>query len=449
MNNKSDFPSDFIWGVATSSYQIEGAADADGRTASIWDTFCRTPGKVAGGDTGERACEHYYRFREDVRLLADLGIKHYRFSIAWPRIYPEKGKLNREGLDFYRSLLNELKECGIQPLVTVYHWDLPQWIQDEGGWTNREAVDHYMEYARTLFEEFGREVPMWNTHNEPWCAAFLGYGVGVHAPGHRNWREAIAAAHHILLSHGLAVQAYREMGLTGQIGITLNLDHNDPASDREEDLEARRRHDGYLNRWFLDPVFKGAYPQDMMEWFLPHVGEYDFIQPGDLETIHEPGDLLGINYYSRGVIRSGTGHSMLLTDYVLPENSEVTDMGWEIHPESLHRLMQRLRKDYTSIPIFITENGAATKDVLENGKVEDEGRIRYVKAHLEQSLKFIRDGGNLKGYYLWSFLDNFEWAFGYEKRFGMVHVDYETQVRTPKASAYWYRDVMRRNGIAD
>ncbi|WP_199617511.1 GH1 family beta-glucosidase [Paenibacillus alkalitolerans] len=443
------FPDGFVWGVATSSYQIEGAADADGRTASIWDTFCRTPGKVAGGDTGDRACEHYYRYPDDVRLLADLGIKHYRFSVAWPRIFPEKGKLNRKGLDFYRALLQELKKYGIQPLVTVYHWDLPQWVQDEGGWTNRKTVDYYLEYAGALFAEFGHDVPMWNTHNEPWCAAVLGYGIGVHAPGHTDWREALVSAHHILLSHGLAIRAYREMGLSGRIGMTLNLDYNDPASDRPEDLAAQQRHDGYLNRWFLDPLFKGDYPQDMKEWYLPHIGSFDFVKPGDLDAIGEAGDFLGINYYTRAIVKEGNGHPLLKADYELPEGSEVTDMGWEVHPESLYRLLKRLQQQYTSLPIYITENGAATADRLIEGKVDDRDRIRYVKAHLEQAQRFIAEGGNLQGYYLWSFLDNFEWAFGYEKRFGMVYVDYETQARTPKASAYWYKDVVRANRIVD
>lgn len=449
MNTNNTFPNHFRWGVATSAYQIEGAHEAGGRTPSIWDVFSRTPGKVEDGHTGDRACDHYSLFKEDIQLLVSLGVKHYRFSVSWSRIYPREGQLNQEGIAFYRALLDELIRCGIEPMMTIYHWDLPQWIAEEGGWTNRRTVDLFVEYARTLFNAFGKDVPYWNTHNEPWCSAFLSYGVGVHAPGHTDWREAIVSAHHILLSHGLAVREYRKLGHEGQIGITLDLDANEPATDSRQDQDACRRHDGYLNRWFLDPVFKGTYPEDMVEWFRPHVGQYDFIWPGDMKVIAEKGDLLGINYYSRAIIRQGQGHAMLQTDNVLPEDCEVTDMGWEVHPESLYRILNRIREEYSSIPIYITENGAAVADRLVDGKVNDTPRIRYVQSHLEQCLRYIQDGGNLQGYYLWSFLDNFEWAFGYNKRFGMVYIDYETQERTPKESAWWYKEVMATNRVID
>lgn len=449
MDNMERFPASFVWGVATSSYQIEGAAAEGGRSPSIWDTFSQTQGKVFGGHTGERACDHYHRYKDDVRLMAELGVRQYRFSVAWPRIFPRKGELNEQGIAFYRGLLDELRLHGIAPVLTMYHWDLPQWLQDEGGWANRQSIAHFMDYAQVLFERFGADVPTWITINEPWCAAILGYGVGVHAPGHTDWREALAAGHHMLLASGLAIRAYRKLGLGGRIGITLNMDHNDSASGDERDEAARRRHDGHLNRWFLDPLFRGAYPADMMAWYSERLGRLDFEAPGDMDVIRETGDFLGINYYTRAIIRAGDNHPVLLTDQVLPEGSPVTDMGWEVHPESLYRLLCRLRDEYTDMPLFITENGSAEDDRLEDGAVRDWARIRYVAAHLEQSLRFIREGGNLQGYYLWSLFDNFEWAYGYDKRFGIVHVDFDTQVRTPKDSAYWYRDVMRTGGLPE
>lgn len=443
------FPDDFIWGTSTSSYQIEGAACEGGRTESIWDRFCRTPGKVANGDTGDTACDHYHRYKEDIQIIADLGIRYYRFSVAWSRIYPEKGKLNEEGLQFYERILDELDRHGIEPLLTMFHWDLPQWVQDEGGWANRTAVDYFMEYAKALLDRFARRVPMWNTINEPFCAAILGYGTGEHAPGHRNWREALAAAHHLLLSHGRTVQLYRQQGYGGQIGITLNMEQVEAASSSVEDMEAAARQDGFVNRWFAEPLFMGQYPQDMMTWYLPYVGAFDFIHEGDLQEIHQPGDFLSVNYYSRSVIRSANNDSLLQGER-MPIVGKVTDMGWEIHPESLYLLLKRVEDQYTKgLPIFITENGAAMDDVMVDGLIQDWDRIQYIHEHLEACLRFIEEGGQLKGYYVWSFLDNFEWAYGYDKRFGIVYVDYTTQTRTLKESAKWYRQVVKRNGLAE
>lgn len=443
------FPDDFIWGTSTSSYQIEGAACEGGRTESIWDRFCRTPGKVANGDTGDTACDHYHRYKEDIQIIADLGIRYYRFSVAWSRIYPEKGKLNEEGLQFYERILDELDRHGIEPLLTMYHWDLPQWVQDEGGWANRASVDYFMEYAKALLDRFGRRVPMWNTINEPFCAAILGYGTGEHAPGHRNWREALAAAHHLLLSHGRTVQLYRQQGYGGQIGITLNMEQVEAASSSVEDMEAAARQDGFVNRWFAEPLFLGQYPQDMMTWYLPYVGAFDFIHEGDLQEIHQPGDFLSVNYYSRSVIRSANNDSLLQGER-MPIVGKVTDMGWEIHPESLYLLLKRVEDQYTKgLPIFITENGAAMDDVMVDGLIQDWDRIQYIHEHLEACLRFIEEGGQLKGYYVWSFLDNFEWAYGYDKRFGIVYVDYTTQTRALKESAKWYRQVVKRNGLAE
>lgn len=443
------FPEDFIWGTSTSSYQIEGAAREGGRTESIWDRFCQTPGKVANGDTGDMACDHYHRYKEDIRIIADLGIRHYRFSVAWSRIYPEKGKLNEQGLQFYERILDELDRYGIKPLMTIYHWDLPQWVQDEGGWVNRAAVDYFLEYAKALFDRFGRRVPMWNTINEPFCAAILGYGTGEHAPGRRNWREAWMAAHHLLLSHGRTVQLYRQEGYGGQIGITLNMEQVEAASPSKEDIEAAARQDGFVNRWFAEPLFMGRYPQDMMAWYLPYAGAFDFIQEGDLQEIHQPGDFLSVNYYSRSVIRSMKNGSLLQGE-PMPIKGRVTDMGWEIHPESLYLLLKRVEEQYTKgMPIFITENGAAMDDVMEDGLIRDWDRIHYIHEHLEACLRFIEEGGRLKGYYVWSFLDNFEWAYGYDKRFGIVYVDYATQTRTWKESAKWYKQVVERNELAE
>lgn len=436
----------------------------DGRGVSIWDTFSHTPGKVYGGHTGDVACDHYHRYKDDIHLMKELGIQSYRFSVAWPRIFAEPGQLNAKGLDFYRRLVDELLKAGIRPAITLYHWDLPQYLQDQGGWVNRDTAHRFVEYAQTVFRALGKDVPMWITHNEPWCASFLSYAIGEHAPGHHDWREAIAAAHHILLSHGLAVDAFRaEFGarpapLTplGQgaaegeagddvprIGITLNLNHVWAASNSPEDEAARRRQDGFFNRWFLDPLFKGAYPADILEIYERAVGHLGFIRSDDLPVISRPIDFLGVNYYSRDVVAAGD-EGLFKVRHV-PGGGPVTAMGWEIHPESLYRLLSRIRDEYTALPIYITENGAACQDVVVNGRVEDPDRIAYLEAHLAQCLRFIEEGGNLHGYYVWSFLDNFEWAHGYTKRFGIVYVDYDTQARIPKASAYWYRDLIQAN----
>lgn len=446
MSSKRIFPKEFVWGTATASYQIEGAHDEDGRTPSIWDVFSHTPGKVYEGHTGDIACDHYHRYKEDVKLLAELGIKSYRFSISWTRIFPERGKLNPIGIGFYRNLIQELRRYHIEPLVTIYHWDLPQYLQDEGGWTVRSTVDAYVEYATALFQELGDLVPKWITHNEPWCASFLSYGIGEHAPGHQDWHEATAAAHHLLLSHGKAVEVYRTLGLPGQIGITLNLTPVDPFSHAAEDVAAARRLDGFSNRWFLDPIFHGAYPQDMMELFESYLGhKVDFVQANDLQIISVANDFLGVNFYTRHVAK-WANDSLLQVDLVA-SGLPVTDMGWEIAPDGLYELLSRLKREYTELPLYITENGAAFADSLDRGQVDDHQRIDYLREHFIAAHRFIVEGGNLQGYYVWSFLDNFEWAFGYSKRFGIVYVDYPTQERIPKASAKWYQRVASENQI--
>ncbi|OBA02932.1 beta-glucosidase [Paenibacillus polymyxa] len=441
------FPATFMWGTSTSSYQIEGGTNEGGRTPSIWDTFCQIPGKVIEGDCGDVACDHFHRFKEDVQLMKQLGFLHYRFSVAWPRIMPAPGVVSEEGLLFYEHLLDELESVGLIPMLTLYHWDLPQWIEDEGGWMQREIIQHFKMYASVIMDRFGERIKWWNTINEPFCASILGYGTGEHAPGHENWSEAFTAAHHILMCHGIAINLHKEKGLTGKIGITLNMEHVDAASERPEDVAAAARRDGFINRWFAEPLFNGKYPEDMVEWYGTYLNGLDFVQPGDLELIQQPGDFVGINYYTRSIIRATNDASLLQVEQVHMEEP-VTDMGWEIHPESLYKLLTRIEKDFSKgLPILITENGAAMKDELVNGQIEDTGRQRYIEEHLKACHRFIREGGQLKGYFVWSFFDNFEWAWGYSKRFGIVHINYETQERTPKQSALWFKRMMAKNGF--
>ncbi|MGZ0042609.1 GH1 family beta-glucosidase [Paenibacillus ottowii] len=441
------FPATFMWGTSTSSYQIEGGTNEGGRTPSIWDTFCQIPGKVIEGDCGDVACDHFHRFKEDVQLMKQLGFLHYRFSVAWPRIMPAPGVVSEEGLLFYEHLLDELESVGLIPMLTLYHWDLPQWIEDEGGWMQREIIQHFKMYASVIMDRFGERIKWWNTINEPFCASILGYGTGEHAPGHENWSEAFTAAHHILMCHGIAINLHKEKGLTGKIGITLNMEHVDAASERPEDVAAAARRDGFINRWFAEPLFNGKYPEDMVEWYGTYLNGLDFVQPGDLELIQQPGDFVGINYYTRSIIRATNDASLLQVEQVHMEEP-VTDMGWEIHPESLYKLLTRIEKDFSKgLPILITENGAAMKDELVNGQIEDTGRQRYIEEHLKACHRFIREGGQLKGYFVWSFFDNFEWAWGYSKRFGIVHINYETQERTPKQSALWFKQMMAKNGF--
>ena len=442
------FAKDFKFGVATSSYQVEGAAAEDGRTPSIWDTFCRTPGKIYADQTGDIACDHYHRYKEDVRILRDLGVNSYRFSISWPRIFPAYGAYNPKGMQFYKDLIHELQENGIEPVATLYHWDLPNWAYERGGWLNRESVTWFKEYATRVFEELNDSVKSWITHNEPFCASILGYDLGIHAPGHKDLGEALIAAHHILLSHGVAVQAFRECGFRdSKIGITLNLTPSSPASNSREDMEAASRSDGLSNRWFLDPVFRSSYPEDMKEAFGKIVGDFDFIRDGDLQTISARNDFLGVNYYTRSLVKF-VQDGVLNYQEVPGDSKNTTAMGWEICPQALEDLLLRLRREYTQIPIYITENGAAFDDVLTNDKhVHDAQRIDYIKAHLSKIAEANMQGANVQGYFLWSLLDNFEWAYGYSKKFGIVHIDFETQERSLKDSALWYRDTISSRTI--
>jgi beta-glucosidase len=436
------YPRGFKFGAATAAYQIEGAWDEDGRGESIWDRFCRVPGAVAGGATGDVACDHYHRWREDLDLLAAIGIESYRFSISWSRVQPDGGgALNPRGVRFYRQLVEGLLERGIEPAPTLYHWDLPQALQDRGGWAARDTVERFAEYARLMAAELGDVVARWVTHNEPWVIAFLGHAEGRKAPGLRDWPTALRVSHHLLVSHGLAVQALRAGTPAGTpVGITLNLHPQRPVTDSEEDRAATRIADGYANRWFLDPVLRGAYPQDMVEHFASRFGPLDGVRAGDLGLIAQPIDFLGVNYYFPHRVAADPAAEPLGLRHAEPVGP-LTSMGWEQDPSGLHEVLVRVREDYGDIPIAITENGAAFDDGdIVDGWVEDPARVEYLQGHLAALGRAITDGVDVRRYYVWSLLDNFEWEHGYGQRFGIVHVDYDTQRRVPKRSGLWYRD---------
>ncbi|MFJ6894987.1 GH1 family beta-glucosidase [Streptomyces hokutonensis] len=445
----STFDPGFLWGAATSSYQIEGAVTEDGRGPSIWDTFAATPGAVRGGDTGAVAADHYHRFPGDVALMAELGLRAYRFSLAWPRIQPTgSGPANQRGLDFYRRLTDTLLDHGIQPWPTLYHWDLPQPLEDAGGWPVRDTAERFAEYAALAHEALGDRVTHWTTLNEPWCSAFLGYGTGRHAPGRREPAAAVRAAHHLLLGHGLAAEALRD---SARVGITLNLTHVTPLSADPADLDAARRIDGMQNRLFLDPLLRGSYPVDVLA-DLHEVTAFGHVHDGDLKRIGALPDHLGINYYAPMLVAGGTTPAQ--SAYVGSPLVRIADggrprtaMGWEIDERGLLELLLRLRADYPAVPLYITENGAAFDDVMERDGVHDTDRIAYLDGHLRSCARAIGHGVPLRGYFVWSLLDNFEWSFGYGPRFGIVHVDYATQRRTPKDSAHWYAEVIRRGGL--
>ncbi len=434
---RSSFPVEFRFGVAMASYQIEGAVDEDGRGESIWDAFCRRPGAVAGGDTGDVACDHYHRWREDLDLMASLGVESYRFSISWPRVQPDgRGAVNRAGVDFYKRLCAGLRERGIEPVATLYHWDLPQARQAAGGWAARDTAERFAEYAALMGAELGDLVDAWITHNEPWVVAFLGHAEGTKAPGIRDWPTALRVSHHLLLSHGWALEALRGR----PTGITLNL-----APVRSDDAAAALRMDGYLNRWFLDPIFRGRYPEDMVEHYERRYGPFDVVRPGDLDAISQRIDFLGVNYYMPQRVRPEPSRQPLELASVLPP-PPTTAMGWEIDADGLYELLVRVRRDYGDVPIYITENGAAFEDgPVVNGTLEDPRRVDYLQSHLGALARAVAEGVDVRRYFAWSMLDNFEWEHGYSKRFGLVYVDYSTQRRVPKRSALWYRDFIARS----
>lgn len=434
------FPKDFIWGTATASYQVEGAYDEDGRGRSIWDTFCRTPGKVAHGHTGDTACDQYHRYQEDVRLMHELGISSYRFSIAWPRIFPDgSGTQNPVGFDYYSRLVDSLLEAGIRPVPTLYHWDLPQKLEDAGGWPIRDTAERFAEYVEKCFRALGDRVDMWITLNEPLCSAYLGYLMGIHAPGIEDRAAAYRAVHHLNLAHGLALKAFRQGGFDGRIGTTLNLSLPRPATSREEDIIAADRAADGPTRMFLDPLYGRGYPQR-------HLDAYPEIElpilTGDMELISEPIDFLGINYYTERPVRFDYDAPEQFTQ--VPTYHPKTHMDWDIVPAGLFRLLTWVHENYDGPDLYVTENGCAYPDVLtEDGRrCHDPDRIEYLRGHLGACASAIAKGVNLKGYYLWSFIDNFEWAFGYTRRFGIVFCDYQDCRRIPKDSYYYYREVI-------
>jgi beta-glucosidase len=465
MSRNLVFPEGFLWGVGTSSYQVEGARDADGKGPSIWDTFSHLPGAVHHGDDGDVACDQYQRIAADIEMMAELGIPAYRFSIAWPRIQPDGGgRANAAGLDHYRRVVDLLRTWGIEPMVTLYHWDLPQALQDSGGWTNRDTAGRFEEYAGIVGAALADRVTLWTTLNEPWVAAFNGYARGIHAPGIRDLGAAVRASHHLLLGHGLAARALRAViGASAQVGIALNMECIYPATTNPEDVAAARRVDAHLNRWFLDPVLKARYPEGLADECRKLAGE-DFLREGDLEVIRADLDYLGVNYYkSRRVVAvPGAGKpgispgpddvdtydEWLGVAEVPPGGRPVTTKGWTIDPEGLTELLVRIRADYGDVPLYITENGAAFPDYVDPaGAVKDPERVEYVRSHLAAVHAAIAQGVAVRGYILWSLLDNFEWADGYSQRFGIVYVDYKTQERIPKTSARWWHDVVAANAV--
>ena len=429
------FPRDFVWGTATSAFQIEGAARVDGKGPSIWDEFCRVPGAIADGSNGDVACDHYHRVESDLDLIAHLGVTAYRFSISWPRVQPlGTGPVNAAGLDFYDRLVDGLLERKVRPYATLYHWDLPAELQRRyGGWLSRDTAQRFADYARIVAERLGDRIASFATHNEPWVTTVLGYERGIFAPGIRDRRVAYQACHHLLVSHGLAIQAIRQSGTRADVGIVLNMSPVYPATDSDLDAEHARLEDGRLVRWYMDALFKAHYPGDVLEHLGPDAPR---VQPGDAELIAQPCDFLGVNYYHPTVSSSANPASPASS------GAAVTDMGWEVAPHSLADLLLRLQRDYVLPPIFITENGAAYEDQVVDGRVEDEQRRHYIELHLAAIADVIQHGVNVKGYFVWSLMDNFEWAEGYRKRFGIVHVDYATLRRTLKRSALWYQSLL-------
>jgi beta-glucosidase len=443
------FPQGFLWGAATAAYQIEGAVREDGRGESIWDRFCATPGAIRGGDVAAVACDHYHRWKHDVENMRDLGLTSYRFSVSWPRLFPQgHGRLNRKGLDFYSALVDGLLAARVQPALTLYHWDLPQTLQDAGGWANRDTASWFADYAECLYAHLGDRVKMWITINEPHVVAFHGHSDGVHAPGVRDFGTAVQVAHVLLHAHALAVAACRQVCPADcRIGIALDLHPMYPLTDGTSDVEATRRADGKVNRWFLDALLKGSYPGDVLETYAKH-NLTPRIESHDLAAlVSNAGDFIGVNYYFPHRVYANDAGGVLGFEYAKPADCMRTDMGWEVYPEGLCDLLIRLKNDYADPMIIISENGAAYPDRnIEKGQVQDNDRIDYLASHLHEALRAIDHGVKLRGYFLWSLLDNFQWSMGFSKRFGITHVDYHTQGRTWKKSASWYQSVIAANG---
>lgn len=459
------FPQNFIWGVATSAYQVEGATSEDGRGESIWDRFCTKPGAISDGSSGAVACDSYHRYAEDITIAQQLGVKAYRLSIAWPRIVPQRdGKINQAGIDYYRRLLDALREAGIATFVTLYHWDLPQYLEDNGGWSNRETALCYADYVKTMAEALGDRIAVWTTLNEPWCTAYLGYGNGIHAPGIQDYGKALAAVHHLNLAHGLGVQAIRSViGDTARTNVVLNLATNVIDEDTEENRIAKHRADLIANEVFLGPMFEGCYDSEIFK-VTENDSDWSFIADNDLSTIHQPVESLGINYYSSAHVRHAglsstrvsTRNPLPAQDIVeiLPPTGELTAMGWNQEPQVLTAELLGLSRRFENLKLVVTENGSAWNDVVSadpampNGKIiHDTQRVNYLNQHIAAVAEAMDQGANVTGYFAWSLLDNFEWSLGYEKRFGIIGIDYATQERIWKDSALRYREIIAANAV--
>lgn len=439
--SRSEFGDDFRWGCSTSAFQIEGGASDGGRVPSIWDTFCKTPGAIRDGSDGSVACDHFHRWPEDLDLGQSLGLNAYRFSIAWPRIFSARGAApNEEGLAFYSDLVDGMLARGIEPWITLYHWDLPQYLQDAGGWASRDTVAAFIEYADVVTKRLGDRVKHWITHNEPWCTAMHGNLDGMHAPGIRHVPTALQVCHHVLLSHGLAAPVIRANVPGAQVGIALSLHPVKPASGSALDQLAVERHDAFRNRWFLDPLYGRGYPEETMRLLGDDAPK---VAAGDMEAIAVPTDFLGVNYYFPEVVRDDPAGGFLRTSVVHPEGRERTDFGWEVAPAGLTELMARIARDYRPRAMYVTENGSCYDDhVNADGSIADTARRDYLVRHLDAVRSAQAQGVPVKGYFAWSLLDNFEWSEGYLRRFGIVYVDFETQKRTLKLSGQWYRDFL-------
>lgn len=479
-----NFPKEFIWGAATAAYQVEGAIHEDGRTASIWDTYCAVPGNIADGSSGAVACDQYHRIDQDIAIMKELGIGAYRFSIAWPRIIPQfQGSVNQKGIDYYSLLVDKLRSAGIKPVATLYHWDLPQYLQDRGGWAWRDTAEYFAQYAAIMAGALGDRVDTWTTLNEPWCSAYLGYGNGAHAPGIRDYNQALRAAHHLNLAHGLAVAAIRsELGAQAICSVTLNLQVNRAASDSEQDMQAKHLADLFGNEVFLGPMLEGKYDPAIMD-ASAYITDWSFVQDGDEQLIHQPIDVLGINYYSTNTVRwvnsdNNTAHerdrhagAMPAQECVetLPPTGELTAMGWNQDPQGLTDIVMKIAHRYPRLDLMITENGSAFDDVVSKDTgiaavvneqdseslpaiqggmiVHDPQRVHYLQQHLHALAHAIEQGARVTGYFAWSLLDNFEWALGYTKRFGIIRVDYHTQQRIWKDSARYYQAVIATGAL--
>ncbi|MDB4909091.1 MAG: beta-glucosidase [Gemmatimonadetes bacterium] len=446
MTDSQRFPNGFLWGASTSAYQIEGSPLADGAGPSIWQRFAHSPGRTTNGDTGDIACDHYARYKDDVALMKRLGLQAYRFSISWSRVFPQgTGKINPAGLGFYERLVDELLRNDIKPNATLFHWDLPAALDDRGGWLNRDVADWFGDYATAVFAKLGDRVPMWATLNEPWVVTDGGYLHGALAPGHKNHFEAPIASHNLLRAHGMGVQAFRAESRVGQVGLVVNLEPKDPATDSAADRAAAQRGDAYMNRQYLDPVFKGSYPEEMVDIFGEAWPEFP---ADDFKLIGQKVDFIGVNYYTRGVVRDDPTSSPVRIAYVRQPEHAYTETGWEMHPESLTRTLLWVTERYGRIPLYVTENGAAFYDAPHtiDGRCDDPLRVWYYREHIKAARAAIAGGADLRGYFAWSLLDNYEWSLGFSKRFGIVHVNYQTLERTPKASAHYYTSVIQSNG---